>query len=142
MSARTRRQCFRSTVAHLQPTHGLATTQIPVTFAYHRGDPCAVRIIFHPDDGPDVEWWISRDLLTAGLLGPVGCGDVRLTPHPVMSTHLRLHLTDGDNTATFLIDGVWLDNFLDATYQIVPAGAEYAGYDVDAALAQLCEGAA
>jgi hypothetical protein len=136
------REHYRTTVLQLQPARGLATISVPATFSYSLDDPCAVTLRLWSTDGPDVEWLISRDLLAAGLIGPVGCGDVRLTPHPIMSTHLQLHLSDDERVATLLVDGMWLEDFLAVTYDIVPAGREYAGVDVDAALTQLCEGAA
>src|SRR4051794_11482988 len=70
-----------------------AWTAVPAALVYDSVDPFAVRVRFGdcgpedmdspydvPDDDGGVEWLLSRDLLRAGLTGPVGEGDVRLWP--------------------------------------------------------------
>ncbi|MET8276737.1 MULTISPECIES: SsgA family sporulation/cell division regulator [unclassified Streptomyces] len=48
---------------------------------YEPSDPYAVRAAFTLDDSDEaVEWIIGRDLLIAGLKGPLGEGCVRLWP--------------------------------------------------------------
>ena len=45
-------------------------------FSYSREDPYAIRISFHVGRGEPVEWHFARDLLSRGVEGRAGLGDV------------------------------------------------------------------
>ncbi len=47
-----------------------------------RQDPYAVRIAFHVGLEEPVEWIFARDLLSRGIQGRQGIGDVRVRPSP------------------------------------------------------------
>lgn len=49
----------------------------PATLRYDPADPLAVHIGFDDDN----EWAVDREMLLAGLNGPVGGGDIRIVPY-------------------------------------------------------------
>ena len=49
---------------------------------YSRQDPYAVRIAFHVGLEEPVEWVFARDLLSRGIQGRQGIGDVQVRPSP------------------------------------------------------------
>lgn len=103
---------------------------------YAAADPFAVRMVLLLDggEGPDsVEWVFARSLLTGGLTGPAGQGDVRV--HAVArQVHVEL---SGAATVLLPLDG--LVEFLAAAYDVVPTGSEeqVAAAALDAELAGL-----
>src|SRR3954447_23746751 len=82
--------CTARTTLHLIGPQ--SWTAVPAALVYDSAHPLAVRVRFgdvpddadntygDPQDDGGVEWLLSRDLLRAGLTGPVGDGDVRLWP--------------------------------------------------------------
>ena len=59
-------------------------TIVPLTGSlfYSRQDPYAVRIAFHVGLEEPVEWTFARDLLSRGIQGRQGIGDVQVRPSP------------------------------------------------------------
>src|ERR1700730_10973346 len=59
-------------------------TIVPLTGSlfYSRQDPCAVRIAFRVGLEEPVEWIFARDLLSRGIQGRQGIGDVHVRPSP------------------------------------------------------------
>ena len=59
-------------------------TIVPLTGSlfYSRQDPYAVRIAFHVGLEEPVEWIFARDLLSRGIQGRQGTGDVHVRPSP------------------------------------------------------------
>jgi hypothetical protein len=59
-------------------------TIVPLTGSlfYSRQDPYAVRIAFHVGLEEPVEWIFARDLLSRGIKGRQGIGDVQVRPSP------------------------------------------------------------
>jgi Streptomyces sporulation and cell division protein, SsgA len=57
-------------------------TIVPLTGSlfYSRQDPYAVRIAFHAGLEEPVEWIFARDLLSRGIQGRQGIGDVQVRP--------------------------------------------------------------
>ena len=57
-------------------------TIVPLTGSlfYSRQDPYAVRIAFHVGLEEPVEWIFARDLLSRGIKGRQGIGDVQVRP--------------------------------------------------------------
>ena len=107
---------------------------------YDPTDPWAVRVAFHTGGEGDgiVEWLFARQLLTDGVAGPVGEGDVRVWP----SVHghsrvLNLAMASPSGSALFEIERDELVEFLQQTYLSVPTGAEEGVVDLDAELAML-----
>ena len=107
---------------------------------YEATDPWAVRVAFHTGGEGDgiVVWLFARQLLTDGVAGPVGEGDVRVWP----SVHgrsrvLHLAMASPSGSALFEIERDELVEFLQQTYLAVPTGAEEDVVDLDAELALL-----
>ena len=59
-------------------------TTVPLTGSlfYSRQDPYAVRLAFHVGLEEPVEWIFARDLLSQGIHGRQGIGDVQVRPSP------------------------------------------------------------
>jgi hypothetical protein len=69
--------------------HGLRLVTTPPTIVpltgslfYSRQDPYAVRIAFRVGLEEPVEWIFARDLLSRGIKGRQGIGDVQVRPSP------------------------------------------------------------
>ena len=60
------------------PEHG--AVPLVASLCYGAADPYAIRMAFHVGTEDPVEWIFSRDLLSAGLAGPAGEGDVQVWP--------------------------------------------------------------
>ncbi|MER5452159.1 SsgA family sporulation/cell division regulator [Streptomyces sp. NPDC059690] len=111
---------------------------IPATLHYDRTDPFAVRMTFPAPatlEGVEVCWTFSRELLTAGLEGPEGHGDVRVRPYGYERTVLEFHAPEG--TAVVHVRSEEVRSFLDATGDLVPVGLEHLHLDLDHDLAEL-----
>ena len=109
---------------------------------YRADDPWAVTVAFQTGGEGDgvVEWMFARQLLTDGVAGPVGEGDVRVWP----STHdgervVNLAMASPSGSALFEIDRDELVVFLQQTYLAVATGSESEVVDLDAELATLLE---
>ena len=121
---------------------GSSALPVRASMRYDVGDPYAVSVAFYtgPSEGSGdvVEWTFARQLLTDGVSGPVGEGDVQVWPsssagQPVVC----LALSSPSGKALFEIPLPSLVDFLGSTYAAVPTGGESAHVDVDAELALL-----
>ncbi|MEU0072267.1 SsgA family sporulation/cell division regulator [Streptomyces sp. NPDC006332] len=111
---------------------------IPATLHYDRRDPFAVRMTFPAPatlEGVEVCWTFSRELLSAGLRGPEGHGDVRVRPYGYDRTVLEFHAPEG--TAVVHVRSGELRTFLEATAELVPVGLEHLQLNLDHDLAEL-----
>ena len=128
-------------------------TAVPASLVYDSVDPFAVRVRFGdggpddldspydaPDDDGGVEWLLSRDLLRAGLTGPVGEGDVRLWPARGGLDVVFLQLRAPSGEALFELSGTVVGDFLRETELLVPAGTESDLLRVDDELSALLRG--
>ena len=106
---------------------------------YSAADPYAVRIAFHVGLDSPVEWTLGRDLLSSGIDGPVGLGDVRLWPSAdaVRGAMLNMELSSPYGRAGFEVPSREVADFLREAYRLVPASQETEHIDIDAALANL-----
>ena len=110
---------------------------------YDRNDPWAVRVTFETgaEDGTvdgNVEWMFARQLLTDGIAGATGEGDVRVWPSEYDGMRLvTLAMCSPSGSALFEIDRDALVEFLQQTYLAVPTGLEAGVVDLDAELALL-----
>lgn len=119
------------------------------TFRYSTADPWAVTIDFWFAGRFQTRWVFARQLLSDGLLVQSGEGDVLIGPCPKEPDDvligpcpddtevISLVVRSPDGRAEFLIDGCALYEWLDETYDEVPAGYEDMLYDLDAELARL-----
>ncbi len=117
---------------------------LPVAAAarYRADDPWAVRVAFHTGGEGDgvVEWMFARQLLTDGVAGPVGEGDVRVWPSVAGEERVvSIAMASPSGSALFEIDRNALVEFLQSTYLAVPTGSEEEVVDLDAELALLLE---
>lgn len=112
---------------------------------YGAEDPYAVDALFDAGGDAPVRWVFSRDLLAAGLRDHVGEGDVSVGPVPAprdgggQEPAVRLRLASPDGSAVLEASALELAGFLGETYAAVPAGAESAHLDVDAAIGEILE---
>lgn len=106
---------------------------------YSVADPFAVETLFDTGDSEPVRWVFARDLLSAGLVGSAGDGDVAVASarddRGERVVHIRLSSPDG--LAVLEAPAVALSAFLATTYGLVPAGTESDHLDIDAALEAL-----
>ena len=105
------------------------TAPVETELLYQADDPFAVTMRFHAG-GAVATWIMGRDLLIEGMTAPTGRGDVRLRPHTGRT--LVLELTSDRHVTVFRLPAGTLRKFLDATYRVVPPGAEH--FDADAFL--------
>ena len=89
-----------------------------------------------------VEWIFARDLLSRGIQGREGIGDVqvRLSPGPKgggPGSVLNIELTSPYGQARFEAPAGEVTEFLRRAYQIVPDGQESGHIDIDAELHDL-----
>ncbi len=114
---------------------------------YSADDPWAVRVAFQTgasnEDGSGdgiVEWMFARQLLTDGVAGTVGEGDIRVWPAVSGGERvINLAMASPSGSALFEIDRDELIEFLQQTYLAVPTGSEGAVVDLDTELALLLE---
>ncbi|MFS8101847.1 SsgA family sporulation/cell division regulator [Lentzea alba] len=105
------------------------TAPVETELLYQADDPFAVTMRFHAGGGV-ATWIMGRDLLAEGMTKATGIGDVRLRPHA--SRTLMLELISDRHVTVFRLPTGTLRKFLDATYRLVPPGAER--FDADAFL--------
>ena len=114
---------------------------------YSADDPWAVRVAFQTgasnEDGSGdgiVEWMFARQLLTDGIAGTVGEGDIRVWPAMAGGERvINLAMASPSGSALFEIDRDELVEFLQQTYLAVPTGTEEDVIDIEAELALLLE---
>ena len=109
---------------------------------YSREDPYAIRIAFHVGLDEPVEWIFARDLLSAGIEGREGQGDVRVWPSAGSEggepdSVLNIELSSPFGQAHFEAPAQEVTDFLVRTYQLVPEGEETSRVDVEAELSDL-----
>ena len=108
---------------------------------YDQQDPYAVQVAFYTGasgQGDVVEWTFARSLLSEGMAGPAGDGDVQVWPSRSTAGPVTcLSLSSPSGRALFEVPLPELSGFLAETYRAVPAGTEGDHVDVEAELALL-----
>ena len=124
----------------------VATPQTPVPLTgslfYSRQDPYAVRLALYVGLEEPVEWIFARDLLSRGIQGCQGIGDVQVRPSPGPAggepgSVLDIELISPYGQARLEAPAQEVTDFLRRAYQIVPDGQESAHIDLDAELSEL-----
>jgi hypothetical protein len=99
------------------------------SLSYSREDPYAVRLAFHVGLDKPIEWTFARDLLSMGIAGCEGIGDVRVWPstgsegdEPASAVNIELRSPFGK--ALFEAPVKEISDFVSRTHRIVPAGEE------------------
>ena len=117
--------------------HGQETPLL-TRWSYRADDPFAVMMSISRPSGRWIDWLLSRDLLVEGLATPAGIGDVRLTPFTDEEFDvLEVRIGDDEGFASLEFDRDLIERFLEATFDIVPAGAESAVIDVEAEIEKI-----
>lgn len=115
-------------------------TSVPLVarLDYSADDPYAIRVAFHTGEDNPVEWIFARELLTVGIVRPVGEGDVRVWPSKDESgdRSVSIALSSPFGQAKFDTQVPPLAEFLHRTYEIVPAGQEAQFIDLDGEIDQ------
>lgn len=139
---------------------GRPSVPLRADLRYTADDPWAVRVAFQvgsgqvgsgqvasgdagsgADDDEVVEWLFARQLLTEGIAGTVGEGDVRVWPSMVGADRIvHLAMASPSGSALFELGRDELMEFLQQTYLAAPAGTEESFVDLDAELALLFAG--
>ncbi len=116
------------------------------SLSYSREDPYAVRLAFLVGLDKPIEWTFARDLLSMGMAGREGIGDVRVWPSAgsaggAPGSVLTIELRSPFGRARFETPVKEISDFLFHTRQIVPAGEESEHLDFESELADvLCQG--
>lgn len=109
-------------------------------FRFDPDVPFVVTTGLRIEGGPTVIWRIGRDLLYQGLFSVSGLGDIQVWPsHLEERATAWLQLSPGGTAALFELPLSPLAEWLEYTYQLVPAGEELDGLDWDAVTASLLE---
>jgi Streptomyces sporulation and cell division protein, SsgA len=133
---------------------GPERTIVPLmaSLSYCCADPYEVRMAFHVGTDDPVEWVLARDLLAAALHASVGIGDVRAWPSAASGDPAAAGAGDGAaagreilniamsspfGQAEFEASAPAVEEFLQRTYVVVPAGQEPDYLDLDAELTEL-----
>jgi hypothetical protein len=111
-------------------------------FFYSREDPYAVRIAFHVGLAEPREWVFARDLLSMGIEGGAGVGDVTVWPSAgseggAPGSVLNIEVSSPSGRAHLEASVREVSDFLGHTYQVVPAREESKHIDVEAELTDL-----
>ena len=113
-------------------------TPILTQWSYRSDDPFAVMMSISRPSGRWIDWLLSRDLLIEGLAGPAGVGDVRLTPFSDEEFDvLEVRIGDDEGFASLEFDRDLIERFLEASFEIVSAGAESTVIDVEAEIEKI-----
>jgi hypothetical protein len=106
-------------------------------FRYDPADPLAVTLAIGTECGEPVLWTFGRDLLSEGVQGKAGDGDIMIEPASDMdSRELKITLAT-DCLATLIASRDRVVEFLVETYTVVPSGSEFDAIDFDAEIAAL-----
>jgi hypothetical protein len=112
--------------------------RMPVALRYDTSDPFAIHADFRCGEGDEVTWVFGRELLTEGVSGPTGEGDVRIWPAQSQGEEvLRMALISPDGEAVLQTSAEAVLDFLSATYASCQSGTEAQLLDLDTALEHL-----
>ncbi|WP_129669428.1 SsgA family sporulation/cell division regulator [Phytoactinopolyspora endophytica] len=116
---------------------------LPADFEYSIHDPLSVTVAFGTNSDAPVRWVFARDLLSEGLDGQAGIGDVTVSPvgspNGIPAIEIRLSSPDGDAFLRAPADAI--EEFLAETWRLVPPGTESQHLDIDLTLDALLDGA-
>ena len=116
------------------------TPSVQPTLAYDPADPFAVTATF-PTSGEPVVWTFARDLLSRGLNGPVGDGDVRVWPSRdiIGKAIVNIELTTSSGGLVAQARSRDINRFVSHSLHAVPAGTESTHQDIDRLIDRLLQ---
>ncbi|MFF7953344.1 SsgA family sporulation/cell division regulator [Streptomyces griseorubiginosus] len=118
-----------------------ARQTIRAAFGFDPAAPLVVSLVLVVEGGPRVRWRIGRDLMQQGLRSASGLGDVQMWPaRPDEGGTAWLQLASRDMAALFELPVPPLEEWLEHTYKLVPAGRELAEVDWGATTVNLLAG--
>ncbi|MFJ5035225.1 SsgA family sporulation/cell division regulator [Streptomyces sp. NPDC088560] len=118
-----------------------ARQSVRAEFRFDPESPLVVCVELLIEGGLRVMWRIGRDLLQQGLYSVSGLSDVQIWPsHSEDRATALLQLASRDMAALFELPVPPLAEWLEYTYELVPAGHELAEIDWDGATADLLQG--
>lgn len=125
------------TVLHGQPA------PVVTRWTYSAEDPFAVTLAVRTRHDRWVEWLVARDLVVAGLDGPAGIGDIRMSPQHVQGYDVvEIEIRSTDGRAVLEVDRDLLRHFVEASIEVVALGDEATRMDVDGAIAKITQSCA
>jgi Streptomyces sporulation and cell division protein, SsgA len=120
------------TVLHGQPA------PVVTRWTYSAADPFAVTLGVRGRRDRFVEWLVARDLVIESLSGPAGCGDIRMSPQHVQGYDIiEIEIRSTDGRAVLEVDRELLQQFVEGSLALVPAGAEGSRMDLDAEILKI-----
>jgi sporulation and cell division protein SsgA len=120
------------TVLHGQPA------PVVTRWTYSATDPFAVTLGVRTRGDRFVEWLVARDLVVDALRGPVGEGDLRMSPQHVQGYDIvEIEIRSTDGRAVLEVDRDLLAQFVADSVGLVPLGDESAYTDLDAEIAKI-----
>ncbi|WP_405650220.1 SsgA family sporulation/cell division regulator [Streptomyces sp. NBC_01386] len=113
-----------------------------IMLRYSTDDPLVVGLIVSRPGRGSACWVISRDLLSAGLTGTAGIGDVTVEPVAEQGKPLAvlLRVRNEEGEARIHIDHQALLLYLEYSHAMMPFGSEAQSRQADAELDQLLNG--
>ncbi|MFC5993444.1 SsgA family sporulation/cell division regulator [Pseudonocardia hispaniensis] len=117
--------------------HGEA---VPVVtrWSYAASDPFAISFAVQTRNDRWTQWLVARDLVVAAFDGPVGEGDVRMSPQTVDGYDVvELEIRAPGGRAVFEVDRDLLRNFIDASIDLVALGDEFLLMGLDKEIAKI-----
>ncbi|MGO9081048.1 MAG: SsgA family sporulation/cell division regulator [Streptosporangiaceae bacterium] len=118
------------------PEHG--AVPLVASMYYSADDPFAIRMAFHVGMDEPVEWIFARDLLSSGMHGPAGEGDVQVWPSRGRTGEvLNLALSSPFGEAHFEAPLSETAAFLRRAFDMIGAGREPEYMDLDGELDDL-----
>jgi len=120
------------TVLHGQPA------PVVTRWTYAASDPFAVTLAVRTRNDRWVEWLVARDLVIEALYGPVGIGDIRMSPQEVQGYRIvEIEIRSTDGHAVLEVDHDLLRHFVGSTIELVALGDESKWIDLDEVVARI-----
>ncbi|MGH3870508.1 MAG: SsgA family sporulation/cell division regulator [Pseudonocardiaceae bacterium] len=115
-----------------------AAAPVVTRWTYRTDDPFAVTLEIQTRGNRFVDWVLARELLVSGLYAPAGIGDVRVRPAQSGKWDVTLvEICSLDGHAVLEVDRDLLRQFVEATIEVVPLGAESAAVNMDAEIEKI-----
>jgi hypothetical protein len=120
------------TVLHGQPA------PVVTRWTYTAADPFAVTLAVRTRQDRWVEWLVARDLVVDGLVGPAGCGDIRMSPQTVQGYDIvEIEIRSSGGRAVLEVDRDLLGHFVESSIELVALGDEADRMDLDGEIAKI-----
>ncbi|MGZ4594025.1 MAG: SsgA family sporulation/cell division regulator [Actinomycetes bacterium] len=137
MSGWTHQTVTRELIVWLAEPHD-DVISVRAVLHYDVTDPYAITARFWPDSSGPVTWVFARELLSVGLDGAAGEGDVRIfSSWPGARDSVFIALTSHEGEALIQLPISQVADFLSTTYILCAPGEEDGHLDTDRAIAQL-----